>query len=64
MAIVINEFVAVAEAPAPAPRRRMLDHAEGEGDGEGGGTPVKLEARDLAPVLHLLRWQALRSWAH
>ena len=57
MAIVINEFEAVAEAtPRPARAR------EGSADVRDAAEPV--EAEDVGPVLHLLAYRALRLWAH
>lgn len=56
MAVVINEFEAVAEAPAP----RAREDAAGE---EGQAAP-KIEAYDIAPALRALTRQALRWWAH
>jgi hypothetical protein len=58
MAIVINEFEALAEAPEP--RRRSGADTEAE----GGKAPPLPEPQDLEPVLRALREQALRSWAH
>ena len=57
MAIVINEFEAVAEAPPPRPR------AQESSEGERSASPL-VEARDVGPVLHLLAYQTLRLWAH
>ena len=57
MAIVINEFEAVAEAP-PRPARAR----ESSADVRDAAEPV--EAEDVGPVLHLLAYRALRLWAH
>jgi hypothetical protein len=57
MAVVINEFEAVAEAPAPA---RGQERTEGE----PGEQPTPLEPKDIAKPLHVIASQALRSWAH
>jgi hypothetical protein len=58
VAIVINSFEAVAEAPDQ--RTQKQESSEGE---SGNKTAVP-EPQDLAPVLHIMAGQALRSWAH
>lgn len=58
MAIVINEFEAVAEAPAPGAQ------AKDNTGGAESGSRVTLEAQDVAPALDDRAQRALRSWAH
>jgi len=58
MAVVINEFEAVAEAP-PQPAQRQ----EG-GEGQAGQAAAPPDPHDLVPALCALAEQALRSWAH
>jgi len=58
VAIVINSFEAVAEAPD----QRMQKQESSEG--ESGNKSAVPEPQDLEPVLHIMAWQALRSWAH
>lgn len=58
MAVVINSFEAVAETQDQ--RTQKQDGSEGE----SGKKSVVPEPQDLAPVLHVLAEQALRSWAH
>jgi len=59
MAVVINEFEAIAEEPA-APRGQ----AEERPEGERGHARAKSEEHDFAAALHILAQRALRSWAH
>ena len=56
MAVVINEFEAVAETPAR--------HAAAEQGDERDQMPTKIEPHDIARALHDLAHQALRSWSH
>lgn len=59
MAIVINDFEAVAEARPTQPRP--------ESDGQEAGGKAAAQANkpyDIAPTLHLLAQRALRVWAH
>ncbi len=58
MAVVINDFEAVAEAPPTQPTGQEARREQ------GGGTSARPEPRDIAPVLHVLAQQALRCWAH
>ena len=58
MAIVINDFEAVAEAPASAAHNRESAESERE------STPASIAPGDIAPTLHDLRTQSLRAWAH
>jgi hypothetical protein len=59
MAIMINDFEAVAEAPPTQPGA-ALDGQEGGGK----GTAQANKPHDIAPTLHLLAQRALRVWAH
>ena len=59
MAIVINDFEAVAEAPPTQPAVAQTDK-----DRDGKATPQALDPHDVAPVLHMLADRALRVWAH
>jgi len=59
MAVVINEFEAIAEEPA-APRGQ----AEERPEGEQGYPRAKSEEHDFASALQVLAQRALRSWAH
>jgi hypothetical protein len=56
MAVVINDFEAVAEMP---PQRAAVE----QGD-EREQTPTKIELHDIARALNALAHQALRSWSH
>lgn len=58
MAIVINEFEAVAEA---APRPSAAGGAGAETEGAAPATP---EPQQTAQTLHALAQGALRVWAH
>ncbi|CAG0986697.1 hypothetical protein MYXO_02167 [Myxococcaceae bacterium] len=58
MAVVINEFEAVAEAPQQSAQRQ-----EG-GEGQAGQAAAPPDPHDLVPALCVLAEQALRSWAH
>ena len=58
MAVVINSFEAVVETQDQ--RTQKQDSSEGESGNKSAGP----EPQDLAPVLHILAGQALRSWAH
>ncbi|MGC2779209.1 MAG: hypothetical protein WA418_26595 [Bradyrhizobium sp.] len=58
MAIVINDFTAVAEAPPTQPAAAQDGK---EADQKGAQAPAPY---DIAPVLHLLAYRALRVWAH
>ncbi|MGZ8157265.1 MAG: hypothetical protein ACXWT1_04470 [Methylobacter sp.] len=55
MAIIINNFEAVAETPNQTAQKQDADDKE---------SPTIPEPQDLALVLHYLATQALRSWAH
>ena len=57
MAVVINEFEAIAEGP---PRGQ----AEERPEGEHGHAHAKPEEHGFAAALHILAQRALRSWAH
>jgi hypothetical protein len=59
MAIVINDFEAVAEAPPTQPG----PPSEGQ-EGGGKGAAQAIKPHDIAPTLHLLAQRALRVWAH
>lgn len=58
VAIVINSFEAVAEAP----EQQMQKQENSER--ESGNKSAIPDPQELAPVLHILAGQALRSWAH
>ena len=59
MAIVVNDFEVVAEAPPTQPGAPQ--HGREDERRSGSQAP---EPHDIAPVLLVLRTQALRSWAH
>ena len=58
VAVVINEFEAVAEAPAP--QAQSKNNAEGA----EGGSKATVSAQDIAPALDDLAQERCRSWAH
>jgi hypothetical protein len=59
MAIVINDFEAVAEAPPTQPSAAR----DGKESNDRGTAPAP-EPHDIAPTLHWLAQHSLRSWAH
>lgn len=58
MAIVINNFEAVAEAPEQNTQKQESS------EGESGKKSAVPEPQDVAPVLYDIAGRALRSWAH
>lgn len=59
MAIVINEFEAVADA-APA----QPSAASGAAEGDNAAAREALDFRDVAAALRMLACRTLRVWAH